>query len=162
MPALRVLARNVGEHVAAPDTLLVRRRALEHVHRRDVAVEHLNRHADAVIAAFLPLAHLRIRFRVEEARVRVERLEHAGDRAVDQPVGFDRPDVIRVNRVQRGGKDLVLVRDLVFNRQGAAAVKAANQGAKDDGKDRNGDGAVATHIKRILIPVLDPVQIGFL
>jgi hypothetical protein len=70
--------------------------------------------------------------------VGVERLKHAGDGTVDQPVGFGRADVGVVNCGQRGGKDLVLLGNLVFDSQGAPAVKAAHKGAKDDGKHRHG------------------------
>src|SRR5207244_12658780 len=74
-PALCVLTRDVGEHVAAPDALLVGRRSFEDVHRRHVAVVDLNRHADAVVAAFLALAHLRIFTWREITGVRIERAE---------------------------------------------------------------------------------------
>ena len=108
----------------------IRWRAFEERDDRDLAVDDGDRDAEAVVAAFLPLAHLRVGAGIHEARMRIERLEHAGDGAVDQPVGLDRADVIGVDRVQRGSKDLVLVRNLVFDRQGAAAVEAADQGAK--------------------------------
>ena len=77
--------------------------------------------------------------------MRVERLEHAADGAVDQPVGFDLADVIGVDRAQRGGKDLVLVRDLVFGRQSAPAEEPADQRKDSNREHGDGDGAVTSH-----------------
>ena len=63
-----------------------------------------DRDAEAVVAPFLPLAHLRVFLRVEEARMRIERGEHAADGAVDQAVGLDLVDVARFDGAQRGGE----------------------------------------------------------
>ena len=95
-----VLPFDAGDDVAATQTLLERRRPLENRHDGDVAVDHLNLDAEAVILAFLPLAHLRVGARVEEARMRVERLEHAVDRAVDEAVRRHILDVLTIDRRQ--------------------------------------------------------------
>ena len=52
---------------------------------------------------------------VHEVGVRVERLQHSGDRPVDQPVRLDRAHVIRLDRAQGRRKDPVLFGHLVFN-----------------------------------------------
>src|SRR5204863_358870 len=145
-PALGLFAFDFRDDVAAPKALLIRWRAFEERDDRDFAIDDGDRNAEAVVTPLLPLAHLGVRAGIHEARMRVERLEHAGDGTVDQAVGFDRADVIRVDRVQRGSKDLVLVRDLVFDRQGTTAVKAPNQGAKSDGEHRNRYGTITSHM----------------
>ena len=95
-PALRVLAVDLRDHIAAADALLVRRRSLEQRHDGDVAVDDVDADAEPVIVPFLPLAQLRVGLRIHEARMRIERLQHAVDRAVDDPVGLDRLDVSSV------------------------------------------------------------------
>src|SRR5207302_11391825 len=79
--ALGVLSGDLGDDVAAAHALLVGGRALEDAERRDVAVDRHDRDAETVVAAFLPLAHLRVLARIEEARMRIEGAEHAADRA---------------------------------------------------------------------------------
>jgi len=64
--------------------------------------------------------------------MRIERLEHPGNGAVDQPVRFDLADVILFDGLQCGGKDLVLVRDLVLGYQRRPAEKAPNHGRNRD------------------------------
>ncbi len=146
-PALRLLAFDLPDDVAAAEALLIGRRSFEERDDGDFTVNHGDRDAETVVAAFLPLAHLRVRAGIHEARMRIERLEHAGDGAINEPVGFDRADVIGVNGAQRGGKDLILLRNLVFDGQGAPAVESAYQCTENDGKNRHGHRAVATHIQ---------------
>ena len=134
----------VGDHVAAADAVAERRRAFEHAHRGDVAVDRLNGEAEAVVAAFLPLAHLRVGPRVHEARMRIERLQHAVDGAVDHAVGFDRLGVLRLDGGQRRGEGLVVIRHRVGGGERALAVNPANEGGNHDG-DNGGDGRSAAH-----------------
>ena len=103
-PAGEVLVARLGDHVAAAQALLVRRRPFEHPHDGDVAVERLNGDAEAVVALLLTLAHLGVGARVHEARMRVERLQHAVDAAVDEPIGLDRLGVFRLDGRQRRGE----------------------------------------------------------
>jgi hypothetical protein len=50
--------------------------------------------------------------------MRVQRLQHAGDGAVDEPVGLEVTHVFLFDGLQSGGKDLVLVGHLVLSGQG--------------------------------------------
>ena len=143
-PALGADAFDGRDHVAAANAAAERRRAFEHAHGGDVAVDGLNREAEAVVAAFLPLAHLRVGPRVHEARMRIERLQHAVDRAVDHPVGLDRFGVLRLDRGQRRGKGLVVIRNRVGGGKGALPVNPSNEGGNHDG-DNGGDGRSAAH-----------------
>jgi hypothetical protein len=77
--------------------------------------------------------------------MRIERLQHARDRAIDQPVGLDVADVVLLDGPERRPEDLVLVRHLVLRRQGAPAEEAAGQGAKHNGEYRSRDGPVSVH-----------------
>jgi hypothetical protein len=99
----------------------------------DVAVDHLNGDPETVVVAFLAFAHLRVGFRIEEARMRVERVEHPVDGAVDQPIRRQFVDVLLVDRVERSREHPVLLRDLVLARQGGAAEKSAGQGRDEHG-----------------------------
>ena len=133
VPSLGRLALNQDDDVASAQTPLVGGRTFEDGENGDVAVDDVDGDAQAVVAAFLPLAHLRKRARVHEARMWIERLEHAGDRAVDQPIGLDLTHVLVFDGLQCGGKDLVLVRNLVL-RQGRPAKKSPDYGRnRDDG-----------------------------
>ena len=89
-----------------------------------------NLNADAVVAPFLPLAHLRVLARVEEARMRIERAEHAANGAVDEVVGLDLVDVVRLDRAQRRGERLVVLGNLVVDRERAPAEQSADQSAR--------------------------------
>src|SRR5262249_51202522 len=82
-PAFRVLAFDLGDDVAAAQAAFVRGRAFEDRGDMDLPVDDLDAQTEAVVAAFLTLTHLRVAARVEEARVRIERLQHAVDGAVD-------------------------------------------------------------------------------
>ena len=94
-PALGVLGANPGDNVAPAYALLERRRALEDARRHHVAVGRvLDGDAEAVVVPFLPLAHLRVFAGIEEARMRIERAEHAANRAIHEPIGFNLVDVI--------------------------------------------------------------------
>jgi len=76
--------------------------------------------------------------------MRVERLEHAVDRAVDHPIGLDRFRVLRLDRAQRGGKGLVVIRNRVGGGKGALSVNPSNEGGNYDG-DNGGGGRSAAH-----------------
>src|SRR4029079_11917745 len=116
-PALGALAADFREGVAAADTFLIGRRSFEDAARDDVAFGRaLNLNAEAVVAPFLALAHLRVGFRIEKAGVGIQRAEHPANRAVDEAVGLDRADIIRLDRVERDGKGFV-VWSLVVDRQ---------------------------------------------
>ena len=119
---------------------------------------------EPVVAAFLPLAHLRVARGIHEARMRIERLQHAGDGAVDRAVGRSASaDVVLLDRAQRRGEDLVLLGNLVLGDSALAAEDAAEHGAQQTtdehrGRDRTGTCAYVENVH----PCLDPVQIGFL
>src|SRR5207247_10806651 len=108
----------------------------------------LDLNAEAVIAPFLPLAHLRVRLRIEKAGMWIQRAEHAANRAVDEAVGFDRPDVVGLDRGERDGKG-VLVWSLVVDRQGAAAEKSADERRHDNRKDHGRDSPVTSHQRSV-------------
>ena len=144
-PPFGVLPLDVGHHVAPPDAFLVGGGLFEHLHRGDVAVDRLNRHADSVVTAFLPLAHLRVFFRAEEARMRIERAEHAAHRAVHQIVGVDLVDVIGLDRIQRRGERAVVFGNLIVGRKRAASEQPADQGGDQDREEHGGQGSVTSH-----------------
>ena len=150
---LALVALDGRDHVAAANAAAERRRAFEHAHRRDVAVDRLNGEAQAVVAAFLALAHLRVGPRVHEARMRIERLQHAVDRAVDHPVGLDRFRVLRLDRGQRRGKGLVVIGNRVGGGKRALSVNPSNEGGNHDG-DNGGDGRSAAH--RVMVTAKPP------
>jgi hypothetical protein len=156
LPPLGLFPFDLGDDVTAAEPLLIRGRALEHREDGDVAVDHLNGDAEAVVAAFLALPHPRIILRAHEAGMRVEGPQHAGDGAVDEPVRLEVADVVFLDRLQRRREDLVLVRHAVLG-QGAAAEEAANQGTDHDDEEGGGDGPVLAHIEENVHPCLDPV-----
>ncbi len=80
----RIGTLDAGDDVAAAQTLLESGRALEDGHHGDVVVDDLNLDTEAVVLSFLALTHLGVGARIEETRVRIERLEHAVDRAVNE------------------------------------------------------------------------------
>ena len=61
---------------------LVGRSAGEGINHDHLIVARTDGHAHAVILAALVFAHQRIGFRIEEIRVRIEGVQHTGDRAV--------------------------------------------------------------------------------
>jgi len=71
-----------------------------------VAVDDVDADPEAVIVALLALAQLRIGLGIHEAGVRIERLEHAVDGAVDDAVRLDRLDVSLLDLPERGGEDV--------------------------------------------------------
>ncbi len=105
----------------------------------------LNGDADAVVAPFLALAHLRVFLRIEKAGMRIERAEHAADRAVDEAIRFDLVDVVGFDRAQRGGERAIVIGDLVVGRERAASEQAADEGGYDNREGHGGQGTVASH-----------------
>ena len=95
--------------------------------------------------AFLPLAHLRVRLRIEEARMRIERVQHAVDRAVDQPVRRQLVDVLTIDRVERRREHAILLRHFVLARQRGAAEEPAGKRGNQDGKDGGRKESGSTH-----------------
>ena len=163
-PPFRVLAFDLGDHVAAAKSLLVRRGSFEDVEDRDVAIDDVDRDAEAVVATLLPLAHLREAAGVHEARMRIERLQHAADGAVDQPVRFVLPDVVLLDGAEGRREDFVLVRNLILGDKRVAPPEPAGYGTKDDDEPTKGEETRAAHPKHItsnVHPCLDPVQKGF-
>src|SRR4029077_15763855 len=114
-------------------------------HRGDVAVDRLNRDADAVVTPFLTLAHLRVFARIKKTRVRIERAEHAADRTVDKAIGFHLVDVVRLNRIERSGECAVVFGNLVVGRERTASEEPANEGGNEDREDDGGKRTVASH-----------------
>ena len=76
------LAIDGDNHVARMNASLIRGRAGEGVNHNDFVVARADGHADAVVLAALVLAHQRVGLGIKEVRVRVERVQHPGDRAV--------------------------------------------------------------------------------
>ena len=144
-PALRVLAVDPCDHVTAADALLIGGRAFEQRLHRDVLVDDLDRDPEPVVAAFLPLAELRELLRVHETRVGIERLQHAADGPVDQLIGLDLLHVARLDRVERRGEGLVLLREAVFARGHAVAQHAAEKGKHEDRGDPQHQAARTGH-----------------
>ena len=91
----------------------------------------------------------------------IERLEHAADGAVDQPVGRRFTDVVVLDRAERRGEHLVLVGKLILGDEGVAAEEATDERTADDHEHGGRKRAVPAHTQN-LHPCLDPVQIAFL
>jgi hypothetical protein len=144
-PALGVLIVYSGDDVPAAQALPVGGRILEHRHHGDVAVDHLDLDAQAVVPAFLALAQLLILTRIEEVRMRIERLQHAVDRPVDQTIRWDLLDVFPVDRRHCRGEDPILLVDAVLTCQQAAAKEASGKGRQQDRKDDRGEQSETTH-----------------
>ena len=75
----------------------------------------------------------------------IELLQHAVDRAVDQAVRRELVDIFLGDRVERGGKDLVLLLDLVLPGHQAAAKRAAGHRREDHREYRHGEKPGSTH-----------------
>ena len=140
-PALGALAGDLGDGVAAADAAAERRRPFEHGADEDVAVDRLDGDAEAVIVAFLALAHLGVAARIEEARMRIERVQQPVDRRVDQAIGFDRPDVLGFDRGQRRGEDAVARLDFVLGGEEARAEQAAGERCERHGSHHRRPGS---------------------
>ena len=113
-PALGVGAGDPRDDVAAAEALLVGGRAFEDGHHGDVAVDDLNLDPEAVVLAFLALAHLGVALGIEEAGMRIQGFQHPVDGAVDQAVRRHFVDVLAIDRGKRRRKDAILLRDLVL------------------------------------------------
>ena len=162
VPALGRLALDEDDDVATAQTSLVRGRAFEDVEDGDVAIDDVDGDAQAVVAAFLALTHLGKTARVHEARMRIERLEHPGNGAVDQPVGLHLADVLLLDGLQSGRKYLVLVGNLVLRDQRRPAEEPPDYRRDRDDRAGRRQRANTPHILRMYTPHLDPVQKGFL
>src|SRR5262245_12554526 len=70
----------------------------------------------------------------------IERLQHAGNRAVDHAVGLDVADVHVFNGLQASSEDLVLLGDLILGGKRRSSEIRACAGAqrKDNGGRRKG------------------------
>ena len=91
----RRLSINRDDHVAGMNAGLIRWRAGEGENHNDLVVARPHRHAHAVVLAALVFAHQRVRFGIEEIRMRIERVQHARDGSVvDRLVGVDRLGVV--------------------------------------------------------------------
>jgi hypothetical protein len=62
--------------------------------------------------------------------MRIERLQHAGDGAVHQPVGLEFANVVGFNSGERSGKDFVLLGDLILRDERGAAEKGRRSGRR--------------------------------
>ena len=126
--------------------LLEGRRALEHVADEDVAIERLNADAEAVVAAFLALAHLGVAARIEEARMRIEGLQHPVDGAVDQSIGFDFAHVLRFDRGEGRREDAVPSFDLVLGGEQAGPEDGAHHPGQHHRQQQRRDYATCRHV----------------
>ena len=78
------LAFDLGNDVARADAQPVGGRALERRDDGQVALAHLHRDAETVVAPLLALLKLGVLLLGQEIRVRIERPQHAADRSVDE------------------------------------------------------------------------------
>ena len=144
-PALGLFAVNLRDDIAAANTFFGRRRSFEHALRRNLTVDRRDGDAEAVIAPFLTLTHRGVLFWVEEARMRIERGEHAADGPVDETVGIGVRHVVFLDGTQRSGEGVVALGGAVVQRQCASAEKAPDQRRDRDREDNSGKRTVAAH-----------------
>ena len=64
--------------------------------------------------------------------MRIERLQHAADGAVHEPVGVDLLDVSLLDRLSAAVNTLYALRQAVLGRQHAAAEEPADEGREGD------------------------------
>src|SRR5688572_27350730 len=93
--------------------------------------------------------------------MRVEGLQHASDRAVDEAVGLEIPHIFLFDGLQCGGKDLVLVRHLVLSGQGGPPKQAPNQGTYRDNGESGRQRADTSHMVRMYTVALTPSRPDF-
>ena len=105
---------------------------------------HLNGDAEPVIPTLLPFTHLRVLARIEETRMRIQRLQHALDAAVDQAVGGHFLHVLAIDGRERRGEDPILLRDFILPCQDAA-VEAADKRREHHRQQRNREKSGITH-----------------
>ena len=97
---VRGFAVDRGDDVARTNARPVRRRSRERRDHDDLIVTRAHRHAYAVIFPALLFAQLRIRFRIEKIRVRIELVQHARNRPViDRLVRIHRIGVVLLDRL---------------------------------------------------------------
>jgi hypothetical protein len=156
-PALGVVVLDLGDDVAAPHAALIGGRAFEHVHDGHFAARGgLDGDPEAVVAPFLTLAHLGVGLRVHEARMRIERIEHPGDGAIDQPVGLRLAHVHVLHGFQCRGEDFVLLGYLILGYDGAASQDATQHRAHDHHACERRERPVSGHIGEMYTLTLTP------
>ena len=96
--ARHVLVVDLDDAVAGADAEAERRRALERRDDDELAVADLELDADARVVAVELVAERLVALGRHVDRVRVERLQHAVDRALDQLLVVERLDVLRADR----------------------------------------------------------------
>jgi hypothetical protein len=144
-PSLGRFAFDRGDDVAATHAALVGGRAFVDAGDGDVAVDRPDQDADAVVASLLAFAALRKALRIHEARMRIERLQQADDRAVDQAIRLHLAEIVVFHRVQRCGEDLVLIGDRILRSQRGASEEGSREPACHHGDDGDRQGAMSTH-----------------
>ncbi len=103
--AVCALALDEQNRIAGPYAGFVRGRAFKGIH--DDHTLHavfpylrLDVHAHAVVTAVLIFAHLRVRLGIVEVRVRIQHVQHVGDRAVvDHLVNLVGRELVRIVRL---------------------------------------------------------------
>ena len=145
-PPLHIEVAHLGQDVAAAESLLIGGRPLEERHHGDVAVDGLDGDPETVITSLLPLAHLRVRLGVEKARMRIERVQHPVDGAVDHAIGRHVVHIFLLDGVNSGREYTVLLANFVLSRKRAAAKHTAGSGRQRDRKNCHRKETRNTHI----------------
>ena len=143
-PALGILGANARDDVAASDALLVRGRALEERLDGDIAVHDRDRDAETVVVPFLFFAQLSVGLRIHEARMGIERLQHAADGAVDQAIGLHLVHVPRLDEAQSRRERPVVIGQTFVGGGGTSAEDASNDGGSED-RQRDEGNTAADH-----------------
>ena len=78
--------------------------------------------------------------------MRIERLQHAVDGAVDQPVRRHVVDVFAIDRGERRREHAILLLDLVLRGERRAAEQAAGERRQQDRQNRHGQETGLTHM----------------
>src|SRR5262245_48971330 len=77
--------------------------------------------------------------------MRIERLQQADDRAVDQSIGLHFTEVVVFHRVQRGSEDLVLIGDRILRSERGASEEGGREPAYHYRADGDRQGAMSAH-----------------
>ena len=118
------------DHVPRMNAGFIGRRAGEGKDHDDFIVARSHRHPDAVVFAALVLAHQGIRLGIEEIRMRIERVQHPGNRTVvDGLVGIHRFGIIVLDEGIDIGELLQAVLDVgvARRRRGCCPVRWAKR-----------------------------------